>query len=118
MNSKFFVPYQTARQLKEKGYNGMCDYYYAPDKQLYFAVTCVSNDTLDYENNGTIAAPTYHEVMDWLEKKGYPIESACLRDFADHDIMWVCGCDIHVSGIYPTREEAFNDVILDLLKML
>ena len=118
MNKKFFVPFETAKVLKEKGYNCMCDYYYAPDKQLYFGVTRVSNDTLDFENNGTIAAPTYHEVLDWLEKKGYPIESACLRDFADHDIMWVCGCDLTVSKIYPTREEAFNDVILDVLKTL
>ena len=118
MNSKFFVPFETAKLLKDKGYNGICDYYYSPDNQLYSGVTRVSNDTLDSENDGTIAAPTYHEEIDWFEKKGFPIESACLRDFADHDIMWVCGCDIHVSGIYPTREEAFNDVILDLLNML
>ena len=118
MNKKFFVPSRTAQQLKEKGYSGICDYYYSPDKQLHLGVTHVSNDTIVFENNGDIAAPTYHEVLDWLEKKGYPIESTCLRDFADHDIMWVCGCDIHVSRIYPTREEAFNDVILDILKMI
>ena len=115
MNSKFLVPFETAKALKEKGYNSLCDCYYEPDKELYLGIL-VSN--MDYENNGTVAAPTYHEVLDWLEKKGYPIESACLRDFDGHDIMWVCGCGITVSGIYPTREEAFNDVITDVLKML
>ena len=77
MDKKFFVPFETAQQLKKKGYSGICDYYYAPDKQLYFGVTCVSNDTLDYENNGTVAAPTYHEVVDWLEGKGIRIYCIC-----------------------------------------
>ena len=45
MDEKFFVPFETALLLKKKGYNDICDYYYAPDKQLYFGVTRVSNIT-------------------------------------------------------------------------
>lgn len=133
MDEKFFVPFDTAKLLKENGYDTKVSFYYTTDGVLKShaafnmealdgepCLSDYSNSDLQkwYREENYIAAPTYHEVLDWLEKKGYPIESACLRDFDGHDIMWVCGCDIHVSGIYPTREEAFNDVILDLLNIL
>lgn len=128
MNEKFHVPFKTAKLLKEKGYSGICDYYYAPDKQLYFGVTRVSNDTLDYENNGTVAAPTYHEVLDWLEKeKGIYITTLWNIGETDkedtYEIWWKCFVDItlheeQVTSVYHTREEALNDGILKALEML
>lgn len=133
MDEKFFVPYQTAKLLKEKGYDIKVSFYYttdgvikshaAFDREALDGDPCLlnySNSDLQkwYRKENYISAPTYHEVLDWLEKKGYPIEIACLRNFDGYDIMWVCGCDIYVSGIYPTREEAFNDVIIDLLNIL
>ena len=118
MDKKFFVPFETALLLKKKGYNGICDYYYAPDKQLYFGVTRVSNDTLDYENNGTVVAPTYHEVVDWLLGKGYPIESACIRECSDSDVKWLCGIAYTITRIYLTREEALNEAIIKALEMI
>lgn len=133
MDKNFFVPFDTAKLLKEKGYDTKVSFYYTTDGVLKshaaFDREALDGDPclLDYSNSELrkwyregkyIAAPTYHEALDWLEKKGYPIESACLRDFDGHDIMWVCGCGISVSGIYQTREEALNDVILDVLKTL
>lgn len=64
MKSKFLVPFETAQLLKEKGYNSLCDCYYEPDKELYLGIL-VSN--MDYEDCGNCSAPTYHEVVDWLE---------------------------------------------------
>lgn len=123
MNKKFFVPFNTAKLLKEKGYNGICYYYYAPDKQLYFGVTRVSNDTLDYENNGTIAAPTYHEVVDWLEGKGIyitcyaplskPVGRYAISVFNSNTNDWgMC------REIYPTRHAAIHAAIIKALEML
>ena len=118
MDEKFFVPFETALLLKEKGYNGICDYYYAPDKQLYFGVTRVSNDTLDYENNGTIAAPTYHEVVDWLEGRK-------VRIYAEYCNSWWYGfidnseaMEVETTVRYQTREEALNEAILKALEIL
>ncbi len=127
MNKRFFVPFKTAQQLREKGYSGICDYYYAPDKQLYFGVTRVSNDTLDYENNGTIASPTYHEVVDWLEGKGIRVEVRMGYRQKTEQWLW-CGHvyvvedeDYETSQLADwcsTREQALNASIIKALEML
>lgn len=116
MNKKFIVPFETAKALKEKGYNGICDYYYEPDKELYLGVL-VSN--MDYEDCGNCSAPTYHEVVDWLEEKGFPIEISCIKEYADSKWMWLC-CVAYaaVTKIYSTREEAINEAILRALETL
>ena len=123
MDKKFFVPYKTAKILKEKGYSGVCDYFYAKDKQLYFGVTRVSNS----ENDGTIAAPTYHEVVDWLAGKGIRIEVRMAYRFREKQWSW-CGYvyvvedeDYETSQLADwcsTREEALNEGILKALEML
>lgn len=117
MNSKFFVPFETAKALKEKEYSGLCDYYYAPDKQLYFGVTRVSNNTLDYENNGTVASPTYHEVVDWFEERKVRIYAEYCKGWYgfidDSKIM-----EVETTNNYPTREQALNEAILRALKKL
>lgn len=104
------------------------DYYYLPNGEICLAViTEVSNDTLDYENNGTIAAPTYHEVLDWLEEKGIRIEVRKAYRFREKQWSW-CGYvyivedeDYETSQLADwcsTREEALNAGILAALKML
>lgn len=112
MNKTFFVPYKTAVLLREKGFNDMCDYYYAPDKQLYFGVTRVSNKNLDYENNGTIAAPTYHQVLYWLEEKK-------IRIFAEYCMGWhgfIDNCfEVIPTDSFKSREDALNDAITKTL---
>lgn len=124
MNSKFFVPFKTAKLLKEKGYNGLCDCYYEPDKELYLGIL-VSN--MDYEDCGTVAAPTYHEVLDWLEEKGIRIEVRKAYRFREKQWSW-CGYvyivedeDYETSQLADwcsTREEAINECILKALEKL
>lgn len=121
MDEKFFVPFETALLLKKKGYNGICDYYYTPDKQLHLGVTRVSNDTLDYENNGTVSAPAYHEVLDWLENKDIIIESA-KRWVRGNSYAWFS--DVHQYNgsietfIDETREGAINEAIVYALGLM
>ncbi len=131
MNSKFFVPFETAKQLKEKGYNEVNDYVYSIGVED--GKECIELRQIDYEylfndTNSDIdadkftpnicTAPTYHEVVDWLEGKGYPIESACVREYSDSDVKWICGVGYTSTKIHSTREEALNAAILKALEMI
>lgn len=119
MDAKFFVTFETAKALKEKGYNSLCDCYYEPDKELYLGIL-VSNR--DYEDCGNCSAPTYHEVVDWLEGKGYVIEALNLCRIATGRIEWR-GRVTDVENNYEygdwalTREAALNAAILKALEM-
>lgn len=115
MNEKFHVPFETAKALKDKGYNSLCDCYYDPDKELYLGIL-VSN--MDYEDCGNCAAPTYHEVVDWLEGRK-------VRIYAEYCNGWWYGfidnsetMEIEATVRYQTREEALNVSILKALEML
>lgn len=130
MNEKFHVPFDTAILLRKKGYNNKVDYYYLPNGEICLAViTEVSNDTLDYENNGTIAAPTYHEVVDWLQGKGITIEvnryyAISIGQYGWKSYSWKsytqgskCIREL-VKIVMTTREEALNEAIIAALEML
>lgn len=115
MNEKFFVPFDTAQLLKEKGYNSLCICYYRPDKELYLGIL-VSN--MDYEDCGNCSAPTYHEVVDWLEGRK-------VRIYAEYCNGWWYGfidnsetMEVEATVRYQTREEALNAGILAALKKL
>lgn len=119
MKSKFLVPFETAKALKEKGYNSLCDCYYGPDKELYLGVL-VSN--MDYEDCGNCSAPTYHEVVDWLREKYNFI--VCVRFSVMEYWSWIIvqlrvkRPIIYCKGKRSTREEALNEGILKALEML
>lgn len=138
MNNKFFVPYQTARQLKEKGYpQKLATMYYdtfsGGEISLITDRECVScvvegNDRHPLFRRLSelyIAAPTYHEVLDWLEENGIYITTLWNigETDKDYEIWWKCFVDItlheeQVTSVYHTREEALNDGILKALEML
>lgn len=120
MKSKFLVPFETAKALKDKGYNSLCDCYYEPDKELYLGIL-VSN--MDYEDCGTVAAPTYHEVVDWLYEKKicitcHPAYSYEGQYNGFQYEMQTYDEDDYPDDIYRTREEALNAGILAALEML
>ena len=124
MDAKFFVTFETAKALKEKGYNSLCDCYYEPDKELYLGIL-VSNR--DYEDCGNCSAPTYHEVVDWLEGKGIRIEVRMAYHFRKKQWLWrgyvyvVEDEDYEIpqlSDWCSTREQAINAGILAALEML
>lgn len=120
MKSKFLVPFETAKALKEKGYNSLCDCYYMPDKELYLGIL-VSN--MDYEDCGNCSAPTYHEVVDWLYEKKicitcHPAYSYEGQYNGFQYEMQTYDEDDYPDDIYHTREEALNAGILKALEML
>lgn len=95
-----------------------------PDKELYLGIL-VSN--MDYEDCGNCSAPTYHEVVDWLEGKGIRIEVRMAYRFREKQWSW-CGYiyivedeDYETSQLADwcsTREQALNASILKALEML
>lgn len=115
MNSKYFVPFETAKLLKEKGYPQITDYVFFLGK---IVLNC-TNDEKCMELSGIIAAPTYHEVVDWLEGKG-------IRVFAHYYIdngKWVYVIEDFKrlqdnAGFFHTREEALNAAILKALELI
>ena len=136
MNNKFFVPFETAKLLKEKGYpQERATMYYDTLSGGISLITdreCVScvvegNDRHPLYNRLSklyIAAPTYHEVVDWLQEKGIYI---CIEVSLVHSgdfvfcsyIDWIGNInqETHV-GTYPAREQALNAGILKALEML
>lgn len=129
MKDKFFVPFKTAKALKEKGYNEPTIFYYDSDnygKKLLAAPSYFcgySNEQWDKPINGGgryISAPTYHEVVDWLEGKGVYVTSNWEFDIERwHGNAIIPLKDYRPTNYtYPTREEALNAAILKALELI
>ena len=132
MDEKFYVPFKTAKLLKEKGYNGNNDYVYdcggVKDGKDCIDIQRVDFDYLYNDTNSDIdadeftsnicIAPTYHEVLDWLEGRK-------VRIYAEYCNGWWYGfidnseaMEVETTVRYQTREEALNDGILKALEKL
>lgn len=125
MNAKFFVPFDTAQRLKEKGYpQDKSDYGYFDNGDSH-PIIMFPADNFD------CAAPTYHEVVDWLEGKGIYVTLdwvllkyiETLQGTIEETFGWEgdvkrLHIDWRVTDDYPTREQAINAAILIALEML
>lgn len=129
MDKKFFVPFETAKALKEKGYNEQCSYYYGDCViRMVPQCPCTNEQLSDYAPNWLfnecISAPTYHEVVDWLDGKGIYItcNAPLVKQNMGQYIAGVFNSNTNdwgvCRGVYPTREEALNVSILKALEML
>lgn len=129
MDSKFFVPLETAKQLKEKGYpQEFADWYYheSADKLAFVHNRYVPERVVTGKPTELgiwyIAAPTYHEVIDWLREQYGLI--VCVGFSVARCWTWSVGRlrDILTLGAYgekeSTREEALNAAILEALEMI
>ncbi len=129
MDKKFFVPYQTARQLKEKGYPqelAVWYYYKMVDEFVFVHSRYVPGRVVKGQLTelGVLytAAPTYHEVLDWLEGKGICVSVILNKSRGG----WFASIDEKNKPLrtgfetydFPTREEALNAAILKALEML
>lgn len=125
MKQKFLVPYKTAQALKAAGYNEECKDWYDDNGVLW------SNNYFEPNNSDLAemhsAAPTYHEVVDWLESKDIIVIADLDIGFDEVDVndKWISmfwydnkkkinPTDFH----YKTREEALNAAILKALEGL
>lgn len=126
-----------AKLLKKKGYNESNDYVY--DRCANDGKECIELQNVDFEyrfndtnsdidediefTSNICTAPTYHEVVDWLEGKGYVIEALNLCRIATGRIEWR-GRVTDVENDYEygdwalTREAALNAAILKALEMI
>lgn len=125
MNTKFFVPYGTAKLLKEKGYPQLePEHHYNINGEMVI----FSDDYEGYTEDIIMrivqdfyAAPTYHEVLDWLENKDIIIEST-KRWVRGNYYAWFS--DVHrydgtiETFVEETREEAINQAIIYALELI
>ena len=78
MNSKFYVSYEAARLLKEKGYDRECMAFYQNGEFRPYSLTrsglSMYNKNAAPEYMNQYSAPTKAEAIDWLESKGIVIE--------------------------------------------
>ena len=124
MNNKFFVPFETAKALKEKGYPEYADIFY--DANFYDANGCFVNNFSRSNYDApivlpVISSPTYHEVLDWLETEKDilvsvdtdEVNSYLCRAYSRYRSGTLCH-----SQWTSSREEALNEVIIKTLEML
>lgn len=134
MNSKFFVPFETAKALKEKGYPQFDndrrimygdDYYYDKDGVIAncgYGLQSIYGEDFKGAENDYVLAPTYHEVLDWLEGRGKRV----LVDYFTYEDggVWLSliagsyGNYATKAGEFKTREEALNAAILKALELI
>lgn len=69
MDNKFYVSYEAARLLKEKGYNEECDTTIDDDGELFDEKYLLNQDLPVWR----CSCPTKAEAIDWLESKGIVI---------------------------------------------
>ena len=78
MNSKFYVSYEAARLLKEKGYDRECMAFYQNGEFRPYSLTrsglSMYNKNAAPEYMNQYSAPTKAEAIDWLERKGMLFE--------------------------------------------
>lgn len=122
MDKKFFVPFETAKLLKEKGYpQGDSDMYYNPNGELFTRTELDAGYKEEYPImiKYYVAAPTYHEVEDWLEGKGIEITSRKVYHFRTEQWEWRGNAKNEEYSFFElgvTREAAINAAILHALE--
>ena len=131
MKDKFYVPFQIAKMLKEKGYPQDFAHndalYTLPNGEFYWALDV---DIARRRSEGEpILAPTYCDVLDWLIDNKiavitvemceimwniYPIDEA--------GMSWYCNVRLNDTILrtddFDTRWDAINAAILKTLEML
>ena len=116
MNNKFYVSLETAKLLKEKGYDRECISYYHDN--------CIEVDySFCGERNSTweercVSAPTKSEAIDWLEGHGIRVSIIYIeKDLYSYDVdnLYI---DESISGFGHTRLEAEEAAIIKALELL
>lgn len=130
MDSKFYVPLDAARLLKEKGYKRSVNRYYSENGFLHDLAYDenydyqMSNNDLDLDH---YAAPTKAEAIDWLESKGIVVVLCRVTPIymgyaGEKD--WSFDLELKESGKYDgclrflTRLEAEEAAIIKALELL
>lgn len=135
MDANFFVPFETAKLLREKGYpQAENDWYYEPAGEMLIneGVAELLRHKAGDNADRIVAAPTYHEVIDWLEGKEptFGIDTFDGISPIDFSRRYYCKLylgieengrrrskyNMHFEG--DTREAVLNAAIVKALEML
>ena len=122
MNDKFYVSYEVARLLKEKGYDEVCDTAYDNERIIGKPPTKCNNTKLAALSfvfgDDCYSAPTKAEAIDWLESKGMCI--VVIRRTIDNEVGWryVIYNQTEIISGFPTRLEAEEAAIIKALELL
>lgn len=119
MKQKYYLPIETAKRLKELGYNHQDHYWMINEGEEPYIINLY--DKLDYEDDGVnatfIPTCTYHETIDWFKEKNILFSITC--DFYVNTIEpWYRGIVITsnnmnniVSNACSSYEECLNELI-------
>ena len=134
MDRKFYVSYEAARLLKEKGYRDKTMYGYCSKDQSMHTLDTREDYDWNYPDDEfystetgyhveMFAAPTKAEAIDWLESKGITIDIHWIRFNENrrwnYSIFNCSTCDtIDTKYIFPTRLEAEEAAIIKALEQL
>lgn len=122
MDKKFYVSFEVARLLKEKGYDEECfSYYYDDGKEIDYSF-CGGERNSTWEER-CVSAPTKAEAIDWLDTKEIVIEISSLRNrkwrFSIYKNGWFqIDSWIHDRLDFSTRLEAEEVAIIKALELL
>lgn len=118
-----FVPYETALELKEKGFDESCLGYYNWKKVFAFMTMGVSNSDAEQAlPDGTVTAPIYQQVIDWFREK-HNIDIFCQRDWVGGNCLGYCANIENDDGIIETETydnyyKALDKAIEEALKLI
>lgn len=121
MDNKFYVSYEVAKLLKEKGYDRECiSYYYDDGKEIDYSFCGERNSTWEER---CVSAPTKAEAIDWLDENGIVIEISSIRNNKWRFSLYRDGFFFYDSWIhnrvdYSTRLEAEEYAIIEACKYI
>lgn len=129
MNSKFYVSYEAARLLKEKGYNEVTNASWCGIfGEMKIAPQIGGYRNSDYHDDVKLySAPTKAEAIDWLESKGMRINIIydwieCKWYFTiingSPTVKNITELEVSDSVFYKTRLEAEEAAIIKALELL
>jgi len=114
----FFVDYELAKELREKGFDKPCFAYFAGRNNFMFSLLADVEPFCNLANVSNekeyIPTPTIDQVIEWfIEKYNMRITQSCEEIHADEGFMWFPSIDIigkydtkYYDEIYQTRKEA------------
>lgn len=117
MDRKYFVSYEIAKLLKEKGYPQEHEWFYCDNGK---GIT-PSWDGSHCDCSDGVARPTYFEVIDWLDMEGYIVtveydstHNNGIRAF--RSVVYNLYDKLYTSEWKNSRGGALNDGITEIFK--
>ena len=125
MITEDYVSFETAKLLKEKGFNELCYQKYDSDGELSFNHVGYVNSEKPCDDFYALA-PTLQMAMKWLREKGIEIIVYPFSNIVEENMLYtadICTSTLtrqlgHLRGIWKTYEEAVEAALKYCLENL